>query len=874
MLAETMSFRLAIIITASLGIAFAGAAPQADGIGFFESKIRPVLAAKCYQCHSEAEGKAKGGLTLDSRGSILQGGDSGPALVPGDAHKSLLIEAIRYQNADTEMPPRKQGGKLPDSVIADFEQWVRMGAPDPREGKPSAPAPKWDPERAKAWWSFQPLKRPTVPSVTDASWPRGDLDRFVLSGLEAERLQPSADADKLTLLRRVSFDLTGLPPSQELVRKFLANSSPDAFAAVVDSLLATPQYGERWGRHWLDVARYAESTGKDLNVSLPHAWRYRDYVIAAFNSDKPYDQFIREQVSGDLLPAKTATKRAEQLIATGFLAIGPKGLGELTPRQFELDLADEQIDATSQAFLGLTISCARCHDHKFDPISQRDYYSLAGIFLSTDVRYGTLSGPKNNQERGLIELPKEAGLPSVAPRISADERSKLEADYLEAKRRYDDLMAERRRPGSSPSDGDQTNKGRGPRRGNTGGSGPQFFIQVQVALGKMAEVEGRLNSFDEQGNAKAFCMGVQDRPAGTLHPEPMRPTKVVEIKGSSGVRPPSGFEAIADSPLFVRGEMNEPSDRVPRGFPTLIAGTSTSPIPPDTSGRRELAEWIASPHNPLTARVMANRIWYWLFGEGLVPTVDNFGTMGSVPSNQALLDHIAVRLVENHWSVKATIREIVLSRTYQLASDHDEARSAADPENRLLWRQNKRRLDAECIRDAMLAASGQLDVRPPVGSAVALAGDGPIGSTGGFIRINEDHLINATANYRSVYLPIARDLLPDALAVFDYPDASAVAGAREQTNVPAQALYLLNNDFVISQAKRFGEVLDTRSSADAGDRIGLAYAIAFGRRATTREIQTAKAFFQREQSAGSPADTAWSTFCLALFASAEFRFLN
>lgn len=850
-----------------------------DQEAFFESKIRPVLVERCYQCHSESATNVRGGLLLDTRDGIRRGGDSGPAVVPGDVTKSLLIAALRSTDPDAAMPPPKSGGKLPVGVIADFERWVRMGAPDPREGQAAvvAPARAWDAEEAKNWWAFQPVREPPVPTVNDAAWPRGDIDRFVLAGVEKRGLKPVSDADKLTLLRRVYFDLIGLPPTPEQVQAFLSDKDPKAFEKTVDRLLASPQFGERWGRHWLDVARYAESTGKDLNVAFPHAWRYRDYVIAAFNQDKPYDEFIREQIAGDLLPTKDPKVRAERLIATGFLAVGTKNLGELTPRQFELDLADEQIDATSQAFLGLTIACARCHDHKFDPISQRDYYALAGIFLSSEVSYGTLAGPKNNQERGLIALPQEARLPAPIASISTAERARLAADYAAAKARYDDLMAQRTGPGAAPQGGPGSRgapRTQGSPSGMRGGSGPQFFIQVQIALGRMAEAESRLNAYDEQGNARAFCMGVQDRPAGRGHPEPMRPTKVVEIKGSSGIRPPSGFESIADSPLFERGEMNEPGERVPRGFPAALSPSGGRPIPTTTSGRKELADWIASPRHPLTALVMANRIWHWLFGEGLVASVDNFGTMGTPPSNPALLDHLATRLIANRWSLKATIREVVLSRTYQLASTYDETNYTADPQNALLWRHNQRRLDAECIRDAMLSVSGQLDLKPLVGSLVALAGDGPIGSTGGFVRINEDTFIDATANCRSVYLPIARDLLPDALAVFDYSDASLVMGAREQTNVPAQALYLLNNDFVIAQAGAFARRLGAQSRASADQRIVLAYVSAFGRQPTQKEVETAKSFFEQERSLGVSADKAWSTFCLALFGSAEFRFLD
>ncbi len=836
-----------------------------DQVAFFEAKIRPVLIDKCYQCHAATSSKVRGGLLLDTREGTRRGGESGPAVVPGDVSRSLLIEAIHHGNKDTAMPPEKNGGKLPEAVIADFEKWVRMGAPDPREGKAVAAPAAYDEAKAKSWWAYQPVRRPAIPVVKNASWPRGDIDRFVLAGLEAKGMQPVGDADKPTLLRRVFFDLIGMPPSPETVQRFIADTSPIAFEKIVDELLKSPQFGERWGRHWLDVARYAESTGKDLNVSFPHAWRYRDYVIASFNKDKPYDQFIREQLAGDLLPAKTASQRAEQMIATGFLAIGPKGLGELTPRQFELDLADEQVDATTQAFLGMTAACARCHDHKFDPISQRDYYALAGIFLSTEVSYGTLSGPKNNQERSVISLPQEAGVPTIKPNITAAERAELEQEYTEAKERYDGLMSQRASPGGAMS------KGKG--KGKGGGSGPQFFIQVQVALGKMAELESRLKSFDENGRARAFCMGVQDRPVGSGKPEPMQPTKVVEIKGSSGIRPPSGFETIADSPLFARGEMNDPGERVPRGVPAALSAVPMPPISAETSGCRELAEWITNVRNPLTPRVMVNRLWHWLFGQGLVASVDNFGTMGVPPVNQPLLDHLVTRLVGNGWSLKATIREMVLSRSYQLASTYDSAAFAADPQNTLVWRHSKRRLDAEGIRDAMLTVSGELQITPQVGSAVARAGEGPIGSTGGFIRINEDTLINATGNYRSVYLPIARDLLPDALAVFDYSEASLVNGTRETTNVPAQALYLMNNEFVRALAVKFAERIQ-KMPGGPEQHIAQAYGLALARAPKPHEQQAAMQFFSRFRDSGGTAGDAWTAFCLALFGSAEFRFLN
>ena len=419
-----------LALTASAFAIEEASRPFADSISgeqrdFFEKKIRPVLADKCYQCHAQDSEKIKGGLTLDTREGIRRGGDNGPAVVSGSLKDSLLIEAIHYTNKDFAMPPEKKGGKLPDAMIADFEKWVQMGAPDPRDGVAKV-VKKYDTEEAKKWWSFQPVKKPDAPAIKDAGWPRGDIDKFVLAGLEAKSLKPAAGADKLTLLRRVYFDLIGLPPTPQEVDAFVRAGAPRDLSTLIDRLLASPQFGERWGRHWLDVARHAESSGKDVNIAFPHAWRYRDYVIDALNSDKPYDQFIREQIAGDLLPAKNQQQQAAQLTATGFLAIGTKGLNEQNPRQFALDLADEQIDTMSQAVLGLTVSCARCHDHKFDPIPQRDYYSLAGIFLSTETRYGTSGAIQNRHPPELIELPTSAGALTLNKTLSSEDRTQKE----------------------------------------------------------------------------------------------------------------------------------------------------------------------------------------------------------------------------------------------------------------------------------------------------------------------------------------------------------------------------------------------------------------------------------------------------------------
>ena len=873
----------------------AGANATPEQLDFFEKKIRPVLADKCYKCHSEKSEKVKGGLLLDTREGIRRGGDNGPAVVPGKLDDSLLIEAIHYTNKDFAMPPEKSGGKLSEAVIQDFETWVKMGAPDPRDGA-SKVVKKYDTEEAKKWWAFKPVQKPAVPELKDATWARGEIDRFVLAGLEAKSLKPVGDADRATLIRRVYFDLIGLPPSPTEIDAFLKDTSPDAFAKVVDRLLALPQFGERWGRHWLDVARYAESSGKDVNVTFPNAWRYRDYVVAAFNEDRPYDQFIREQIAGDLLQAKDDKQKAEAIIATGFLAVGSKSLNEQNPRQFCLDLADEQIDTMSQAVLGLTVACARCHDHKFDPIPQRDYYALAGIFLSTETRYGTSVNAQNRHGSDFIDLPKGAALPTLGRPLSADERARKEKQLADLREEQRGFLAERF---------GQRQAGNNPAQPQAPGNQRRRLIVVT----QIGELELELKSYDENGQAKAQAMGVQDlsanrppRPGGwgpfggRFGGPPGGPGEMMRermLQRLGGGRPPE-FMAVGDSALYARGDADKPGERVPRGFPAILNTTTPPTIPSGTSGRLELAGWIASPQNPMTARVFANRMWHWLFGQGIVESVDNFGTSGKKPANQALLDHLATRLVENGWSVKKTIREIVLSRSYQLASTYDEKAFAADPENTLVWRMSKRRLDAECIRDAMLAAGSALDLTPPLGSLIASAGNAVLGGPrrGG---LSEDSIVNAGGEKRSVYLPIARDVVPDALAVFDFAETSLVTGARETTNVPSQALYMLNNPFVTAQAQKLADRVMTAypagpnggASANLDPRVTAAYWLAMGRAPDAVERQAAANFFAKFPSNWSKGDTsapglrdasdvqaAWTSFCRALFASAEFRFLN
>ncbi len=833
--------------------------PTAEQLTFFEKNIRPVLADKCYKCHAADSERIQGGLVLDTREGIRQGGDTGPAVVPGDVAKSLLIEALRYGNKDLQMPPEKSGGKVADSVIADFEQWVQMGAPDPREGKAAVAASSWDTTKARDHWAFKAPKRQPPPAVKDAAWPRTDLDRFILAGLESKGLMPVGDADKRALLRRVSFDLTGLPPTPEEAEAYLADTSPQAFDRVVDRLLKSPRFGEHWGRHWLDVARYAESTGRDVNSTLPHAWRYRDYVIASFNADKPYDQFIREQIAGDLLPAKDDRERAEHIIATGFLALGSRNLNERNSRQFVLDMADEQVDTMSQAVLGLTVACARCHDHKFDPIPQRDYYALAGIFLSTDTRYGT--APTFEAARGgkLIELPEDSSLPRLAKTLSKDARARLERDLAEA-RKASDLI--------------YTGLYGGGRKGPEGGinNDPKALVQVVAVTARMGQLERELAAYDAEGRARLLAMGVQDLPTPDALKSPSIPRSLDDLMEGFRRRP-AEFAAISDSPLFARGDAAKPGEIVPRGFLSVLTVPAT-PIAKGQSGRKELAEWLVEQENPLTARVFANRVWHWLFGRGIVESVDNFGTTGQVPSSAALLDYLALRLQESKWSVKSLIRDIVTSRFYQLAASYDEQNFLADPENVLVWRHAPRRLEAESIRDAMLAVSGGLRLDPPVGSAVALAGDGAL--SGRKIRglrepLTDEAFVNFGGDFRSIYLPVPRNAVPDALAVFDFAEPNSVAGRRDTTTVPSQALYLLNSDFVTAQANRLAEKLIALPPAERTER---AFLLAFARQPTASERKAAEALFAGYHTGPKGEKAAWTGFCRALFGSAEFRLID
>ncbi len=808
------------------------AAMTDEQANFFERKIRPVLVEKCYDCHSAQAKKVKGSLKLDTKEAVLHGGENGPAVVPGKPDDSLLIEAIRYTNKDTQMPPKS---KLPDGVVKDFEQWVKMGAPDPRSGgavtDAGAAAAQWKKkeiniEEGRKFWAFQPPKKSQAPTIKNVAWPKSDIDRFTLAKMEAKNLQPVSDASKLELLRRVTFDLTGLPPTPDAIQAFVKDTSPDAFTHVVESLLASERFGEYWGRHWLDVARYAESSGKDTNVPYPFAWRYRDWVIDAMNRDLPYDEFIRQQIAGDLLPYKDALDQSKKIIATGFLAIGSKPHNERNPRQFALEVADEQIDTLSQACLGITVACARCHDHKFDPIRQKDYYALAGILLSSETLYGTSNSVQNNHPADLIDLGPESHMPSGFDGISVTERAGI-ADKV---KQLNDAREQKTREAIEA------------RR--TGKEVDVFkFLVIRQQTG---DLMGSLNRYDEKGNPRILAMGVYDR------------------------------KTPVNSAIYGRGEAAQPGETVPRGLVQVFFKDQAATIA-QGSGRLELAQWVSSKENPQTARVMVNRMWRWLFGRGIVSTVDNFGAMGEKPLNPELLDYLALRFMEHGWSIKKMVREIVLSRTYQLATQHSPQNFASDPDNTLHWRMSTRGLDAESMRDAMLAISGKLDLHPAAGSPVCRAGEG----REGLLKLSQ---LSQQPNFnRSVYLPIVRDQVPEVLSLFDFANPGLVTGDRENTNVPSQSLYLLNNAQVQSLSDAFANrVYD--SAKDENTRIMNAYLLAFGRPATPQEQQISRAFFSSYANFAAKAKArknstdigvyVWSSFCQALMASAEFRYLN
>jgi hypothetical protein len=807
----------------AFAFAFAFAHPiAAADLAFFESKVRPVLVKHCYECHSVESGKSKGGLMLDSRDGIRAGGDTGPAVVPGDVAKSLLLTAIKHADPDLEMPPKKP--QLPKAVIADLEMWVKSGAADPREttAAKSADRPPVDLESGRKFWSYRkPVRHPLPKTKGGGNWALRDLDHFILAKLEANDLSPSANAERVTFLRRLCFDLTGLPPTSEQAAAF----SMENVGATVDELLASKEFGVRWGKHWLDVARFAESNGRESNLAFPHAWRYRDYVIDAVNEDMPYDRFITEQIAGDLLPAKDDAERARLMIATGFLAFGPKGLNEMNPAQFAADLVDEQLDTVSRAVMASSVACARCHDHKTEPFSMEDYYAFAGIFKSTQTFFGTWIDSENNNGSHLLRLPKLPG--QLVPNKSYDA-----ARVAQLKNDLAKLNQEEKDQNAYALNAKLTGK-------DISGEFYKMLTNAIRILWTRGGIEGQLETLDDQGRALPLCMGVKDAPK------------------------------VGNASLYERGELARPIKLVPRAYPRVIELAGVPAPPKDHSGRLELARWLTSPDHPLTARVMTNRVWRHLFGSGIVRTVDNFGFSGERPEQPELLDHLALKFIDGGWSVKALIREVVLSRTYRQASTYNGASFAKDPDNRMLWRTNKRRLDAEVIRDSMLAVSGLLDTNRRPGSLVAELDGQSVSLIGFNTKIPKD--LDGT-HHRAIYLPVIRDHLPDVLEQFDAANPNMVTGDRDVTNVPMQALYLMNGTFMQEQAMALAaRVMKQETALPA--RIRSVFVLCFNREPDAKEMALAGSFFQTTSASDGDAKL-MAVYCQALLSSAEFRYAD
>ncbi len=629
-------------------------------------------------------------------------------------------------------------------------------------------------------------------------WPTSPIDRFILDALEKKGLAPAPSTDKRTLIRRVTFDLAGLPPTLEDVEAFLADQSPQAFAKVVDRLLASPHYGERWARHWLDLARYADSNGMDENVAYANAFRYRDFVIRAFNADKPYDQFVTEQIAGDQIPpAAEQSLNHDRLTATGFLVIGPKMLAEDDPMKMEMDIIDEQVDTVGRVFMGLTLGCARCHDHKFDPIPTADYYALAGIFKST----------KSMKNHKVVAMWNERAL-------ATDEgRARLEAHKKEVARREAEIKKLAGKPDTKSTD------------------------DVRRLRAALAELQKHAPPIAE-------VMSVED-------------------------------QAITNLRIHVRGNHLTLGEEVPRRFPRVLAGENQPPLESSRSGRLELAGWLTRPNHPLTARVMVNRLWLWHFGEGLVSSPENFGRLGDRPVNLDLLDWLSRRFVASGWSIKAMQRLIMLSSTYQMSSRFDPHAAQADPENRLHWRTSRRRLDAEAIRDAILAVSGELD--PAM--------------TGTLLTEKSHAYVNSTTktggtvygvSRRSVYLPVIRSGLYDVFQAFDFADPSASNGKRIPTTVAPQALFMMNDQVVLKGSAAMARRLLARPGLDDAGRVRHAYLTAYGRPPTEKEVARASDYLRRftvileTQGVSSEARPirAWQALCQAIIAASEFIYLN
>ena len=1120
------AIRGTILIMAALLLIAAPAAQAREGFSFFESKIRPLLIEKCYECHS-AEKKIKGGLRLDNLAGWKTGGDSGPAIVPGKPEESLLLQSVSYKDKDLQMPPK---GKLAPLEIEAFKKWIALGAPDPRTEGEAVAKSEIDLEKGREFWSFQPPVSHPLPKVDNTAWPRTEIDRFILAKLEEKELSPADDTDKRSLIRRAWFDLTGLPPKPSDIEAFLKDDSANAFEKVIDKLLASSHFGERWGRHWLDVARFAESSGGGRALIMPDAWRYRDYVVRSFNQDKPYNQFISEQVAGDLMDSDNREERADQITATGYLLLGAINYELQDKELLRMEVVDEQMNVISRSMLGMSVECARCHDHKFDPIPMRDYYAMAGIFRSTDSLVpGNVSGwetrflplePEIEEQYAVIDkaeeelaalkeeiklldaelkklktatAPKGARASSASghegividnrdaelkgdwttstsagkwigdgyvhdgqqfrghkhvrfrPKIPAtgiyeirvswahhgnrasnalinilsedgeksvqvNQRKAPEVDglwhslghftlakgadgYVEVSNKGADgvviadaaqfiplsaqaptprpnVLANTHKPGEVDNEElvkyiiadtadlhgiviDDTearvigqwqqsthtpphvgysylhdmNEGKGEKKivyetklpksglwelrmshcsnirratnapvtirhadgettvivneqepaqhdrlfktlgrfrfkkGQTAsvtisneGTEGKYVIADAVQFLNVEEFEAREAQLAEIAEVRKELLAKRrERDDLDAHVKRLKRAKLPSREKAMSVKE---ADDAGDYFMAVRGDIHKLGARVPRGFLQVasLKGASLPRIAKKSSGRIEFADWLGSRDNPLTARVMVNRIWRHLLGRGIVATPDNFGTTGRAPTHPELLDWLAIDFMDNNWSVKQTIKRIMLSRVYQL-SGGDQSR---DVENFWLSHANRRRLDAEAIRDGMLFISGELDIKQG-GKTI------PNG-----LRSEFDYEFKGTR--RSLYSPVFRNNLEDIFEVFDFANPNMVAGNRSASAVPTQSLYLMNSGFVRDRSAALAQRIVQSEANTATDRVKLAYELALNRPPTDEELKLASEFIGDLNDTDALAKL--TDLCQSLFACVDFRFLN
>jgi hypothetical protein len=769
-----------------------------EGTDYFENKIRPVLAERCYSCHSAKLKSPLGELYADSKEGLLRGGKSGvPAVVPGKPEESLLIKAIEGSHKELKMPPGKP--LSPDQVQA-FVAWIKMGAPDPRTGGPVVvEKPAYDYAVEKKHWAYQPVRSSQPPAVKDPEWNRTAVDRFIKTKLDEKGLRPLPAAAKRTLLRRITYDLTGMPPTPEEMAAFLADTSPAALEKVVDRLLDSPRYGEQWGRHWLDVVRYADTAGDAADFPIPEMYRYRNYVIRSIQQDKPFDKFLREQIAGDLLQFKDDEDRAEKLTATGYIA-NSRRFGQ-TDSEFYLTI-DDTIENLGKAVLGLSTGCARCHDHKFDPIPTRDYYALAGIFKSTKYAHAGLE--HHQYLDGFAALNKKD-----QERLDQQQKKMVEAYRIVKK-----------------------------------GDGKDEKSPVEQRL-KYLEASTELARIRQSWPDAPMLYAVSDS-------EPV------------------------NARVMVKGDPKVLGPEVTRGFLQILGG-QTVPAGHKGSGRDLLADWITDAKNPLTARVMVNRVWLWHFGRGLVNTPNDFGKRGDAPTHPELLDYLTTRFIESGWSLKKLHREIVLTRVYATASGNNEANAVKDSKNEFYWRFDRRRLSAEELRDSMLDAGGQLDPVP--------GGAHPFPPRGTYVFTQHNPFVGDVDkfgnNKRSVYLLQQRFRPNPYLDLFDGADANNATAARVNNTTALQALYMMNDAFVEAQASALASRVSVAEETPAG-RLRLAYRLLYGRTPSPAEIQLGVDYLQQAKrevsglstAADEKSRSAWTGLMRVLLSSNEFFYVD